>query len=71
MTKIHVPVGISNKLSPKFTGPFKVIETTGGNKFKVQHVHTVEVQVRYLDELKHINMALKKGQSVENTSQIN
>ncbi len=70
MTKIHVPVGISNKLSPKFTGPFKVIERAWGNKFKV-HVHTGEVQVRHLDELKHINMALEEGQSVENTSQMN
>ncbi len=44
MAKINVPVGTSNKLSPKFTGPFKVNETVGGNKFKVQHVHKGEVQ---------------------------
>ncbi len=53
MAKIHVPVGTSNKPSPQFTDPYKVIETAGGNKFKVQHLHTGEVQ------LKHINMALE------------
>ncbi len=38
MVKIHVPIGTSNKLSPKFRGPFKVIGTAEGNKSKVQHV---------------------------------
>lgn len=69
MAKIHVPIGTSNKLSPKFTGPYKVIETAGGNKFKVQHIHSGEVQIRHLDELKHISMTLEEGLPIEGTSQ--
>ena len=67
MAKIHVPVGKSTKLSSRFTGQYKVIETTRGNKFEIQHVHTGEVHVRHLDDLKYTNMALKEKLAVEKT----
>ena len=56
MAKLHTPVGNSNKLSPKFTGPYKVIETATGNKYKIQHVTTGEVFIKHVDDLKKENM---------------
>ena len=67
MAKIHVPIGTSNKLSPKFTGPYKVIESASGNKFKIQHLRTGEVQIRHIDEMKHINMSLEDNLEIEGT----
>ncbi len=36
MTKLHVPVANSNKLSPRFTGPYRVVDNAGGNKYRIQ-----------------------------------
>ena len=59
MAKNPFPVRNNTKLSPRFTGPYKIIETTGGNKFQIQRVHTDEVHVRQLDDLKRTIMALE------------
>ncbi len=56
MVKLHTPLGNSNKLSPKFTGPFKIIAPDSGNKFKVQHLETSDISLRHADELKQTNM---------------
>ncbi len=57
MIKLHTPVGNSNKLSPQFKGPYKVIAPDTGNKFKIRHLETGDVSVRHADELEqtHIN----------------
>ena len=60
MAKINVPVGNIPQLSPRLTGPYKVIKATGGNKFKIQHVRTGEVHVQHLDALKLTSMVLKE-----------
>ncbi len=56
MVKLHTPSGNSNKLSPKFTGPFKIIAPDSVNKFKVQHLETGDISVRHADELKQTIM---------------
>jgi len=56
MAKLHVPVANSNKLSPRFTGPYKIIANTTGNKFKIQHIETGEVTIRHADDLKITRM---------------
>ncbi len=40
MVKLHTPVGNSNKVSPQFKGPYKVIALDTGNKFKIRHMET-------------------------------
>ncbi len=55
MVKLHTPLGNSNKLSPKFKGPYKVVATDSGNKFKIRHVETADVSVSHADELKKTN----------------
>ncbi len=52
MVKLHTPLGNSNKLSPKFKGPYK----DSGNKFKIRHLETGDISVRNADELKQTNM---------------
>ena len=61
MAKLHVPVADSNKLSPRFTGPYKVIETAGGNKLRIQNIETGEVYIRHVDDLKQSNMQITDG----------
>ncbi len=56
MVKLHTPLGNSNKLSPKFKGPYKVLEPDSGNKFKIKHLETSDISVRHADELKQTNM---------------
>ena len=56
MAKLHVPVASSNKLSPKFTGPHRIIDTAGGNKYRIQNLGTLEVTIRHADDLKKVNM---------------
>ncbi len=56
MIKLHTPLGNSSKLSPKFTGPYKIIAPDSGNKFKVQHLDTGDISVRHADELKRTNI---------------
>ncbi len=56
MVKLHTPIGNSNKLSLKFTGPYKVIASDSRNKFKVQHLETGDISVRHADELKQTHM---------------
>ncbi len=41
--KLHTIVGNSNKLSPQFKGPYKVIAPDSGNKFKIRHLDTGDV----------------------------
>ncbi len=52
MVKLHTPIGNSNKLSPKFKDPYKVIAQDSGNKFKVQELASGDISVRHVDELK-------------------
>ena len=56
MVKLHTPIGNSNKLSPQFKGPYKVIAPDSGNKFKVRHLETGDISVRHADELKLTHM---------------
>ncbi len=58
MTKIHVPLAGSSKLSPKFTGPYKIIDKDTGNKYKFQDLETYEVSIRHADDLKITSMKL-------------
>ena len=52
MAKLHVPVANSNKLSPKYTGPYKVLSAASGNKFQLKHLHDGEVVIRHFNDLK-------------------
>ncbi len=56
MVKLHTPLGNSNKLSPKFKSPYKVVATDSGNKFKIRHLETGYISVSHADELKKTNM---------------
>ncbi len=56
MAKLHTPLGNSNKLSPKFKGPYEVIAPDSGNKFKVRNIETGDISVRHADELKLTKM---------------
>ncbi len=56
MVKLHTPIGNSNKLLPKFKGPYKVIATDSGKKITIRNLETVDISVRYADELKQTNM---------------
>ncbi len=58
MAKLHVPVASSNKLSPRFTGPYRVVDNEGGNKYKIQDLKSLEVTIRHADDLKKVNMKL-------------
>ncbi len=52
MAKLHVPIANSNKLSPRFTGPYKIIAVANGNKYKIQHLETGETSIRHVEDLK-------------------
>ena len=65
MIKLHTPIGNSNKLSPQFKGPYKVLQPDSGNKFKVRHLETGEISVRHVDELKLTHM--KENEDNEET----
>ncbi len=56
MVWLHTLVASSNKLSPKFTGPYKIVEKPGGKKYKIQNLKTLEVTIRHADDLKKFNM---------------
>ncbi len=56
MAKLHVPIANSNKLSPRFTGPYKITEVANGNKYKIQHIETGETSIRHVEDLKKANM---------------
>ncbi len=56
MAKLHVPIANSNKLSPRFTGPYKIFEVANRNEYKIQHVETGETSIRHVDDLKKANM---------------
>ncbi len=58
MAKIHVPLAGSSKLSPKFTGPYKIIDKATGNRYKIQDLETYEVSIRHADDLKKTCMKL-------------
>ncbi len=58
MAKIHVPLAGGSKLSPKFTGPYKIIDIATGNKYKIQDLETREVSIRHEDDLKKTSMKL-------------
>ncbi len=51
MAKLHTPLGNSNKLSPKFKGPYEIVAPVSGNKFKIWHLETGDISVRHADEL--------------------
>ncbi len=56
MAKLHTPLGNSNKLSPKFKGPYEVIAPDSGTKFKVRNIETGDISVRHANELKQTKM---------------
>ncbi len=56
MVKLHTPLGNSNKLLPKFKGPYKVVATDSGNKFKIRHLETGDISNSHADELKKAYM---------------
>ncbi len=56
MAKLHVPIANSNKLSPRFTGPYKIIAVANWNKYKIQHIEIGETSIRHVDDLKKANM---------------
>ncbi len=56
IAKLHVPIAKSNKLSPIFTDPYKIIEVANGNKYEIQHIETGETSIRHVDDLKKVNM---------------
>ncbi len=56
MAKLHVPIANSNKLSPKFTGPYKIIEVATENEFYIQNLETGEISIRYVNYLKKAYM---------------
>ncbi len=60
MTMLHVLIGNSNKLSPKFTCPYKIFEVTSRNKYKIQNLETGEMCIRHVDDLKKIYMTETK-----------
>ncbi len=56
MAKLHVTIANSNKLTPSFTGPYKITEVANGNKYKIQHIETGETSIRHVVDLKKANM---------------
>ncbi len=54
--RLHTPVVSNNKLSPKFIGPYKIVEKAGGNKYKIQNLKTLEVTIKHAGDLKKVNM---------------
>ena len=52
MAKLHVPIGEANKLSPKYTGPYKIVEKDSGNKFRIKKIVSGEISIRHADDLK-------------------
>ncbi len=58
MAKHHVPVASSNKPSPRFTGPYRVVENAGGNEYKIHDLKSLEVTIRHADDLKKVNMKI-------------
>ncbi len=59
MAKIHVPLAGSSKLSPKFMGPYKIIDKATGNEYKIQDLEAYEVSIRHADDLKKNNYEAK------------
>ncbi len=52
MAKLHVPVANSNKLSPKYTGPYKVLSAASGNKYQLEHLNDGDLVIRHFNDLK-------------------
>ncbi len=52
MAKLQVTLAKSNKLSHKYTGPYKIISAASGNKFQLQNIHDGEVVMRHFNDLK-------------------
>ncbi len=52
MAKLHVTIAKSNKPSPKYTGPRKIISASSGNKFQLQNIHDGEVVIKHFNDLK-------------------
>ncbi len=65
MTKLHVPIANSNKLSPKFGGQCKVIGIAIVNKYTIQLSETGEVLIRHVDDLKRTNRTSKSIDETE------
>ncbi len=43
------------KLSPRFEGPYRVLDYDKGNKVKIRHLTTLETKLAHLDHLKRTN----------------
>ncbi len=57
MAKLCVPLAESNKLSPKFSGPHKIIARDIGNKFKIQHLRNGEVTIQHFNDLEKAKLS--------------
>ena len=56
MVRLHTPIAESNKLSPKFSGPYRVIEVAGGNKYRLRHIESGDTCVKHVDDLKRTSI---------------
>ena len=63
MAKLHVPNCKQQQTFPKFTGPYKVLENAGGNKYKIQLLKSGEVTNRHADDLKKTNISREEENS--------
>ncbi len=54
--KLHVPVASTNKFSTKFIGPYRIVDKTGGNKYKIQNLKTLDFTNRHADDPKKVSM---------------
>ncbi len=57
MAKLHTILGNSNKLPPKFTGPYDIVAPNNGSKFKIRCFKTGDVSVSLADELKQTKIS--------------
>ena len=64
MAKLHVPNCKQQQTFPKFTGPYKVLENAGGNKYKIQLLKSGEVTNRHADDLKKTNICSEEENSL-------
>ncbi len=56
MAKLHTPLGNSNKLSSKFTGPYEIVALDSGNRFTLRNTETGDISIRLADELMQIKI---------------
>ncbi len=70
MAKLHIPIANSNKLSPKYTGPYKVLSAASGNKFQLKHLKNGDVVIRHFNDLKMASGLNSNTNSTNNGNEI-